>query len=42
MIQMPCPELLHLGLDRQVKIEYNLVIEEEDPRIDECTAQLKL
>jgi predicted secreted protein len=33
IIQMPCPELLALGLDRQVEIEKETTIESEDDRV---------
>jgi predicted secreted protein len=32
-IQMPCPELLHLGLDRQVERNIGTTIESEDDRV---------
>lgn len=33
IIQMPCPELLHLGLDRQVERNKDNTIESEDDRV---------
>ena len=33
IVQMPCPELAHLGLDRQVDQEAIVTIESEDTRV---------
>ena len=39
MVQMPCPELLHLGLDRRVEKGRSPSIEAEDTRIARCMAE---
>lgn len=41
ILQMPCPELLCLGLDRQVKRGTSPTVEEEDTRIANLLAEEK-
>ena len=39
IVQMPCPELMALGLDRQVERENNASIESEDERVAQLMRQ---
>jgi predicted secreted protein len=41
IIQMPCPEMFRLGLDRQVALSTNPTIESEDTRIAEIMIDKK-